>query len=180
LIISQIDEDENSAEEVDSDDLEGDLNLSGDEENGDELRGAIRDTRARDRKVTGKEKSKYLVEVDANVFEVNFKCLAKEAELATGDPENCGGCKVIFNNLSKTEINEQGKQIWSCEFCNHQNEVMLEKEELPKSGQVSYLLQASAQVKQNLNEEEKEDQANKQKTDETSIIFCLDISGSMQ
>lgn len=128
------------------------------EENGEDIRGKIREKRARDRKATGKEKSKYKIEVDANIFEVNFKCLATEAEPATGDPEYCTSCKAIFNNLSKTEVNEANKMIWVCEFCNKKNEVMLEQEEMPKSAQVSYLLQASAQVKNQENKEEnKED-----------------------
>jgi len=96
----------------------------------------------------GEEKHKYKIEVDTNVFEVQFACLKNEAELATGDPTACSSCKAIFNNLSKVETTIDGKQKWVCEFCNHQNnDLMLDDGEIPKTNQVSYLLEAPAQVK---------------------------------
>ena len=33
-----------------------------------------------------------------------------------------------------------------CEFCNNENEVMIEEEEIPTAPEVTYLLEASAQV----------------------------------
>ena len=39
-----------------------------------------------------------------------------------------------------------GHQMWECEFCNYRNEVMLDDEEIPKSLEVTYLLEAAAQV----------------------------------
>jgi hypothetical protein len=59
-------------------------------------------------------------------------------------------------------------QVWTCEFCNTPNEIMLDEEELPKSATVNYLVEAAAQV---------EDK--KMGGQDISVIFCLDISGSM-
>ena len=57
-----------SAEELDSDDLDGDLNLS-DDENGAAARGQFRQ-----RKSTAK-KQHYATEFDTNIFKVSLDCL---------------------------------------------------------------------------------------------------------
>lgn len=101
--------------------------------------------------------------------------LKNKAELATGDPEICQGCKAIFNSLSKIEvkeaqvIGESDMQVWNCEFCNHANEVSMEKEEMPQTNTVSYIIEAAAQI------QNKKDQGKK----DVSIVFCMDQSGSM-
>jgi len=33
--------------------------------------------------------------------------------------------------------------IWTCEFCNGRNEVQLDDEEIPKSEEVTYLIEAA-------------------------------------
>lgn len=38
--------------------------------------------------------------------------------------------------------------MWKCEFCNQNNEVHIEDEELPQSNEVTYLLEAAAQIQQ--------------------------------
>ena len=65
------------------------------------------------------------------------------AELATGDPIFCGACKGIFNKYSNT-VQEEGKQVWVCEFCNHKNHVDIEPEEKPKSESVNFMIEAPA------------------------------------
>ncbi|KRX07681.1 hypothetical protein PPERSA_11230 [Pseudocohnilembus persalinus] len=70
-------------------------------------------------------------------------------------------------------VNKKGKElgenesVWICEFCGNENVIMIEEEEIPKQEDVIYLTQAN-QLKDQQNEEE-----------DTSIIFCLDNSGSM-
>ena len=157
-----------SCERVDSDDLSGELNLSDCEDNV-KSRSAVKKEKNVKRQKKGKklEANKYELEVDTNVFEINFNCLNQEAELATGDPELCKQCKAVFNKGSRTaQVN--GKQVWTCEFCNNANEVCLEEEEIPKSESIFYLVEAAAQV---------EDK--KMAGQDISVIFCLDISGSM-
>ena len=65
-----------SAEECDSDDLAGELNLSDCEDNV-VSRGEIKRARNNERKQKGKNKkaNKYVVEVDTNVFQVTLACL---------------------------------------------------------------------------------------------------------
>jgi hypothetical protein len=36
--------------------------------------------------------------------------------------------------------------VWKCEFCNTENNVCFEEEELPKHSEINYLLEAPAQV----------------------------------
>ena len=65
--------------------------------------------------------------------------------MATGDAEICTGCQAVFNQKSVLTERE-GNQIWKCEFCNKDNEVMIGEEEIPQALAVTYLLEASAQV----------------------------------
>jgi hypothetical protein len=52
-----------------------------------------------------------------------MSCLeAKDVQLATGDPVKCSGCSAFFNTYSAVKESE-GKQTWTCEFCNVQNTV---------------------------------------------------------
>ena len=68
--------------------------------------------------------------------------------------------------------------MWSCEFCNYRNEVQIEDEELPQSSDVTYILEAAAQI-ENAEEEKKGAEAVEAKSDKISVVFCIDISGSM-
>eukprot|EP00347_Sterkiella_histriomuscorum_P012379 403368807 len=63
----------------------------------------------------------------------------------------------------------QSGKIWPCEFCNFRNPIDVEPEEMPKSNQVTYILEAAAQVY------DKKALGNQ----DVSVIFCIDISGSM-
>ena len=107
------------------------------------------------------------MEVDTNVFQISLSCLKENAELATGDPELCKSCKAVFNKDS-TIVIVGNQQVWNCEFCNQANDVSLEDEEIPKSNIINFLVEAAAQV---------EDK--KLAGQDISVIFCLDVSGSM-
>lgn len=92
--------------------------------------------------------------------------------MATGDPEICPKCQAVFSKFSKIEKIEQmdksEKEIWTCEFCCSKNEVCLDEEEIPKVSTINYLVEAAAQVADK-----------KMGGQEISVVFCLDISGSM-
>ena len=60
-------------------------------------------------------------------------------------------------------------EVWQCEFCNFKNEVNVDPEEKPKSTQVNYIVEAAAQVQEKA----------KMGKQDISVVFCLDISGSM-
>lgn len=131
-----------SCEEMDSDDLGGDLNLS-DREDGGEVRGQWKTSKARKRATTNQAAGVYRQEFDTNVFEVALDCLAEKGQLATGDAELCTRCQAVFNQMSVLK-EVDGNQIWSCEFCNNDNEVMIGEEEIPSAPAVTYLLEAPA------------------------------------
>ena len=86
---------------------------------------------------------KFKQKVDTNVFQVSMSCLKDSTyELATGDPIECKNCKGIFNMFSVL-TEEEGKQLWTCEFCNHKNFVEVDPEEKPKTATVSYILESA-------------------------------------
>lgn len=154
---------------MDSDDLGGDLNLS-DNEDGANERAFRRDFRAQKRAVTKKKANVYAQEFDTNVFEVKLDCLADKGQIATGDAEICEKCGAVFNKFSVL-TERDGNQIWKCEFCAHENEVMIGEEEMPATPELTYLLEAPAQVQ--------DAAAGGNAAKDISIVFCLDISGSM-
>ena len=124
-------------------------------------------------------REKYKQKVDTNVFQVSMECLKDAFELATGDPLYCKNCNAIFNLHSQINLVAES-QIWKCEFCNHDNTVQLEAEEKPKSETVSYILEA-APVKvttAGVEESKKPDTASGLAQD-ISIVYCIDVSGSM-
>jgi RNase P subunit RPR2 len=151
---------------VHSDDLENDFNYS-DEEMNDQEKKAPAKKRARKRPA-----QTYQQEVDTNVYKISMATLSHGVELASGDPVFCKNCQALFNSNSKAEDNKESGdegQIWTCEFCYTKQEVNFEPEELPKSNTINYMLEAAAQVHE-------QKVIGKQ---ETSVVFCIDISGSM-
>jgi hypothetical protein len=112
---------------------------------------------------------KYEQEVDTNVLSLNLSVLKDQTQIATGDPVPCAQCKAIFNMHSKLEKDSTTqKQRWGCEFCGHSNEVMIEEEELPKSDELTYVLESAQQA-----------MIKKGGGEDVSLVFCIDVSGSM-
>ena len=89
------------------------------------------------------DREQYAVEFDTNIFKVSLDCLEHRGKIVAGDAEFCTNCNAVFNQTSKL-AEEEGKQIWTCEFCNTRNEVMIGEEEIPTSTEVTYLLEAAA------------------------------------
>jgi hypothetical protein len=107
-------------------------------------------------------------EVNTNILSIDLGSLSKEVKLFTGDPIVCISCESIFNTHSVLQpINEDGMQLWVCDFCGTQNHVRVEPEELPQKGEeiVDYMLSPPMDRSVSL--------------DNKTIIFCIDISGSM-
>jgi hypothetical protein len=150
--------------EVDSDELDGDLNLSDSEDNARSFRAKNKIVKAQ----RARPARKFRQELDTNIFKIEFKTLQDKAEIATGDPVFCKECQAVFNINSRTEEikTEDGeeKQIWTCEFCNTVNDVDLEEEEKPQNKAVNYIVEAAAQV------QDKKVMGNK----EISVVFCID------
>jgi hypothetical protein len=43
----------------------------------------------------------YRHEIDTNMMQVELSCLSANAEIATGDPTFCVGCRALLNSFSK-------------------------------------------------------------------------------
>lgn len=112
----------------------------------------------------------HVVEADTNIFQVSLSCLKNAGAMATGDPFICEKCNGVFSNEStlKPVMGKESK-IWTCDFCNSENEIFIDEEEIPKTNEVNYLVEAAAQV------QDKKMGGNQ----DISVIFCMDISGSM-
>lgn len=96
-----------SYNEVHSDELDGGLNLS-EEEDASAVRNVINSRKAAFKKAPARA---FRQEIDTNIFKIEFSTLKEKAELATGDPTFCEKCKAVLNNYSK--VTEEGKeQIW--------------------------------------------------------------------
>ena len=81
---------------MDSDELDGDLNLSDEDESG-----AVRSNlRSRVPKEQKEQRERIEVEFDTNIFKISLDCLQDRGQLATGDAEFCATCKGVFNRTS--------------------------------------------------------------------------------
>lgn len=109
--------------------------------------------------------------VDTNVIEINLGCLKTTTALATGDPYFCKKCGSLFNS-SSVLIRSDNFSIWTCEFCSVENSLSIEEEERPKHLELTYLLEGPQAKAEEPRPEEN-------LGDTTSIIFCIDYSGSM-
>lgn len=146
-----------------------------------------------------KHNRKFKQTVDTNVVSIGFDVLQEDAQLAAGDPTFCLNCKSVFSKYSKLlkpsedhvdvedkkaevdeagnklsplkkqfqeDVYDEGEELWKCEYCYYKNAVNIEKEEIPTEDAVNYVLEVD------------EAQKDKSKSD-VSVIFCLDVSGSM-
>ena len=65
--------------------------------------------------------------------------------------------------------------MWNCDFCSHKNFVDIDPEEKPKSETISYIIEAAPVTK----EEEKKSKDTTGLNKDISIVYCVDVSGSM-
>jgi hypothetical protein len=120
----------------------------------------------------GAQNVEHQQEVDFNVLTFKYNFLNQKVSYATGDPTICKECEAILNvnsKLTNTEINN--KFLWICEFCDKENEIYLEQEEIPKEENVDYFVQSMSQINKGVKD--------MNYNDEQTVIFCFDVSGSM-
>lgn len=144
-----------------------------------------------------------LAQADANVVSVKFDGLARDGDgLAAGDFVKCSNCPAIFNHLSKLtpkggdnsgeneakvdssaqgekEHVEVGQQVWTCEFCGHCNEVDIPQEEVPVKDTLDYIRFEDGFEDASVDQAGDGNDKQKKGEGEETVIFCLDISGSM-
>ncbi|CAD8204307.1 unnamed protein product [Paramecium octaurelia] len=111
-------------------------------------------------------------ELDTNIFTVNFSNFGQDQDQVVhqGDPLYCQNCKGILNKYSILSLfNKSGSCLqlsWDCEFCTHLNEIQIQDGDIPEKEEALYLIQSPLKQQS-------------QNQDKTSIIFCIDTSGSM-
>ena len=182
--------------EVNSDELNGSFDS-------DEEEKEIKQTKVKKPKTqVNRRGRKFKHEVDTNIMSIDLSVLQKDADMATGDPIFCKQCNGVFNSFSKLvendvimehqdedkqeddvdadeaipderpEAEDNNNQTWICEFCQAENKVSIEKEEMPAKDTLNYVLEM---------EEVKHEEAKVKSSsdDNTSLIFCIDTSESM-
>ena len=75
-------------------------------------------------------------EPDTNVVSMKFDQLVETCATHAGDPIKCGNCEAILSKIS--HINQEketgsvndGKKLWKCEFCNFENRIFLDENDI--------------------------------------------------
>eukprot|EP00118_Oscarella_pearsei_P025546 m.308356 g.308356 ORF g.308356 m.308356 type:complete len:751 (+) comp43845_c0_seq1:107-2359(+) len=108
---------------------------------------------------------------DTNVLCVKFDKLKHPSHMHTGDAVVCGKCNAVLSHLSRL-TNQGDEKHWICEFCNNEHSIDVVPEEVPRDEDITYMLEPFS-----LTTEGKPATAGP--LDESLMIFCVDISGSM-
>jgi hypothetical protein len=102
--------------------------------------------------------------VDTNIVTISLDVISNDSQVATGDPTFCTNCRALLN--SHSVISEASAvQEWVCEFCDAHNTLTLDAEEIPRADVLNYILE--------------DPQDAMLIDDDSTVIFCIDISGSM-
>ena len=111
-------------------------------------------------------------EIDTNICVVRFTELEKKAESILLNTVQCKTCKSYFNKYSNFVKSENGKIEWKCEFCHEINkDLEINDKDIPDKEIVEKCIEPPIE----LDKKEKD----KQNENDSSLIFCFDISGSM-
>ena len=120
----------------------------------------------------------YVQETDINILSVNYnKILNKEFSLKE-NPIRCKKCTAVLNIYSNLNLIENDEYKWECEFCKQINIIKIKKDSLPLNKNIDYILQEPI-IEMKTSEKEKKEEKKVNLNDDTSLIFCFDISGSM-
>lgn len=94
-------------------------------------------------------------------------------EMHAGDAVYCSECAVIASHLSEIQNDIQGERDegskWICEFCSHVNTVDIEKNDLPRQEDATYLVSPAPVVHG----------SDITGVDDSMVFFLIDVSGSM-
>eukprot|EP00002_Diphylleia_rotans_P034094 TRINITY_DN729_c0_g1_i5.p1 TRINITY_DN729_c0_g1~~TRINITY_DN729_c0_g1_i5.p1 ORF type:complete len:641 (+),score=144.93 TRINITY_DN729_c0_g1_i5:59-1981(+) len=113
--------------------------------------------------------------LDPNYMCLSLGTLGDSATVMTGDPISCGKCQGFFSQISQIE-----NGVWTCEYCGHHNDgIVMDEEERPKEDTVEYVLTPSLVSVDNAASSEAAQNAPAPKRADSTIILCIDTSGSM-
>merc|ERR1719361_1464626 len=127
-----------------------------------------------------KKKVVHRQKVNTNIIQIDLGTLKEAADnIATGDAFKCSQCGAVLSihdelvkQLDDIKLDDEDESIWKCTFCNHINVIEIDDEERPTSETVDYILAPPPTL-----DEEAKTQSTE--TQESQILFCIDISGSM-
>ena len=106
--------------------------------------------------------------IDTNVCVIHLDVLENESEQNIFKLYQCEKCKAYLNKYSVLNPTSQCDIYeWECEFCfNINKNLHIEKENIPKNESIEKSIESL--IEKDINKEE-----------DSSLIFCFDISGSM-
>ena len=120
------------------------------------------------------KKEIYNKETDVNIVGIEYqKILEKEFSL-NEKPIKCSKCNAVLNMFSNINLIENDKYKWECEFCKNVNQIELNKDSIPLTKAIDYIIEKPKEI-----ETPKIGEKKVNLDDDTSLIFCFDISGSM-
>lgn len=114
---------------------------------------------------------------DGNILHLPMGDLATKVQPATGDKITCEDCSAVLNKFSNLE--NSGDDVtfnWCCEFCGNKNEVVLERDpsDIQKDSELQEFVITPAKIA-----DAKEASSGPNLLDSGKVIYCVDVSGSM-
>ena len=109
-------------------------------------------------------------EIDTNICQIRYDKLEKLCDNIVLKSYQCKKCQAYLNKHSNlVESKEKNKYDWKCEFCSEMNkDLTINKKDIPTNDAVDKCLEPPLEKKKKTVED-----------NDSSLIFCFDISGSM-
>ena len=109
-------------------------------------------------------------EIDTNICQIRYDKLDKLSDNLVLKTYKCKKCQAYLNKHSNlVESKEKDKLDWKCEFCSEMNEgLVINKKDIPIDDAVDNCLEPPLEMEKKTVED-----------NDSSLIFCFDISGSM-
>ena len=120
------------------------------------------------------DKENYSQETDVNIVGIEYQKILEKEFTLNEQPIKCSKCNAIVNMYSNLNLIENDKYKWECEFCKKVNEIILNKDSIPITKSIDYIIEQPKEI-----ETPKIGEKKVNLDDDTSLIFCFDISGSM-
>ena len=109
-------------------------------------------------------------EIDINICQIKYDKLDKLSDNLVLKTYKCKKCQAYLNKHSNlVESKEKDKLDWKCEFCSEMNEgLVINKKDIPINDAVDNCIEPPLEMEKKTKED-----------NDSSLIFCFDISGSM-
>lgn len=120
---------------------DGELNKSYSEEEGNKNSQMFHTNQPNLNKAKTKKHKKV---VDTNILYIKLEKLQDKSTFVTGEPKNCSKCKAYLSHISKIIPNKDNTSLWACEFCDQENILQIEQEEISKDVLVDYFIEKVA------------------------------------